>query len=151
VSDDLVAFLRARLDEDEQAARAVHVPPDWHQGPGDDPEWASDEMVLWWPPEFHTPYEQDKHWRGLTVNTPELAAYLARHDPARVLAEVDAKRRLLKMHTTRRRTFTPGKPIVEGVTCPICYRADGACSTLRVLALPYAQHPDYRPEWAPGV
>jgi hypothetical protein len=84
MSDDLVAFLRARIDEDEAVARGTTMPLDWYQGPGDDdPEWVGDEMVLMWPPEFHTPYEQDKHWRGLTADPAGLAAHIARHDPAR--------------------------------------------------------------------
>ncbi|MFD4934485.1 DUF6221 family protein [Streptomyces virginiae] len=151
--DDLVKFLRARLDEDEQAARGTGKPLAWHQGPGDDPEWTNDEMVLMWPPEHHTPYEQDKHWRGLDVDGPGLAAHIARHDPARVLAAVDAQRRLLALH--RRDT----SHLFSG--CVVCDAGDNSCGcmggsaydypceTLRVLALPYRNHPDYLPEWAP--
>ena len=129
---DLVEFLRARLDEDEQTARGTGKPPAWHQGPGDDPEWSDEEMVLMWPPEFHTPYEQDKHWRGLSVDGPGLAAHIARHDPARVLAEVDAKRRLLAMHEEAIR--------VEQFVLT---------EALRAFAAAYADHPDYREEWKP--
>ncbi|QIP87619.1 hypothetical protein GLX30_30365 [Streptomyces sp. Tu 2975] len=156
MSDDLVAFLRARLDEDEAIARGTARPLNWHQGPGDDdPEWVSDEMVLMWPPEFHTPYEQDKHWRGLTADPAGLAAHIARHDPARVLVEVEAKRRILDEHQ-------------EGTLgCAVCAAPEDfdedsegnaewsraakwwPCPTLRLLALPYAYHPEYREEWRP--
>ena len=130
---DLTDFLRARLDEDEAGVRALTVPHEWHTGPGGDPDWTDEELVCMWPPEFHTPYEQDKHWRGITISGPELAAHSARHDPARVLREVEAKRRLLD--------DTWGGPDHEEMWE----------HHVRLLALPYAQHPDYRPEWAPGA
>lgn len=132
---DLIAFLRARLDEDEAVARGTTVPLDWHQGPGDDdPEWVGDEMVLMWPPEFHTPCEQDKHWRGLTAEPAGLAAHIARHDPARVLREVDAKRRIV----------TEAAEYQAGI-----YGYPEMKTVLRLLALPFADHPDYRQEWRP--
>jgi hypothetical protein len=148
--DDLVRWLSEQLDEDERIARAVRVPHDWHQGPGDDPEWTDAEMVCMWPPEFHTPYERDKHWRGLGVEGAELAAHIAAHDPARVLREIDAKRRLVECHEPW--TASNGDTI-----CGRCGREhiDGRpgghfpCQTLRLLALPYADRPGYREEWRP--
>lgn len=178
---NLVQFLRDRLDEDEAVARGVTVPLDWHQGPGpEDPEWAGDEMVLMWPPEFHTPYEQDKHWRGLTADPAGLAAHIARHDPARVLREVEAKRGLLDAALADRHHVSAD----QYETCPRATAADGldtstlaalddlneerrgedgvepkcwdSCGrdarvhrTLELLALPYADHPDYQQEWRP--
>jgi hypothetical protein len=71
---------------------------------------------------------------------------MARWDPARVLAEVDAKRRILTAHTA----MMPG----WCTTCdvPGDYRGNlSGCETLRLLAMPYADHPDYRPEWTPDV
>ncbi|MEU8829364.1 DUF6221 family protein [Streptomyces sp900116325] len=156
MTDTLVQFLRARLDDDERTARGTTMPLDWHQGPGDDPEWTSAEMVLMWPPEFHTPYEQDKHWRGLTAEPAGLAAHIARHDPARVLAEVEAKRQLVKLHG--RATLRAGGGAQYFATETVCRSCEPnhqfperswPCPTLRLLALPYADHPDYRPEWAP--
>jgi len=65
----------------------------------------------------------------------------ARHDPARVLAECEAKRRIVGLHERR-----PDWP-----DCQECgdrdYQKPWPCSTLRLLALPYSDHPDYRPEW----
>jgi hypothetical protein len=137
---DLCAFLRARLDEDEKIARGTTVPLDWHQGPGDDdPEWVGDEMVLMWPPEFHTPYEQDKHWRGLTVEPAGLAAHIARHDPARVLAEVEAKREVVRL---AERAHDYHETFMNGF-------ASAMEDALRLYALPFAEHPDYRQEWRP--
>ena len=58
---------------------------------------------------------------------------------ARVLAECETKRRIVALH---------------GEVDP-CDAHDGAtfetvdCETLQVLALPYADHPDYDEEWRP--
>lgn len=142
--DELVQWLGEQLAADERIARAVRVPHDWHQGPGDDdPEWVGDEMVLMWPPEFHTPYEQDKHWRGLTMEGSELAAHIAEHDPARVLREIDAKRELLRRY--------------EAMAADVLVLTSGVQEILseyrRVilpsLALPYADRTGYREEWRP--
>jgi|GEM_PF-1634836 len=150
--DDLVAFLRERLAEDEAVARAVIEPPEWHTGPGDDPEWTDEELVCMWPPEFHTPYEEDKHWRGLTVPGPALAAHIARQDPARVLAEVQAKRGMLDLHVLAEQDYGDGF-VTE--LCMVCDPEEPEpfypCRTLRHLAAVYADHPEYRPEWAPGT
>ncbi|MBQ1166187.1 hypothetical protein KBZ21_50210, partial [Streptomyces sp. A73] len=69
--DDLVAFLRARLDEEAEEARATT------QG-----EWV-------WSREFVTP--PGDHHRTVGPLEPGDAWFIARHSPARVLAEVDAK------------------------------------------------------------
>lgn len=67
--------------------------------------------------------------------------HMHRHAPARVLAEVDAKRRLLDLHSAE-----------EGQHPDFCWhdKHELPCPTLRLLALPYAGRPDYRPEWRPS-
>jgi hypothetical protein len=78
------------------------------------------------------------------------AAHIAEHDPARVLREIDAKRRIVECH----------EPWVAGNGDTICGRCgrehiDGRpgghfpCQTLRLLALPYSDRDGYRAEWAP--
>lgn len=133
---ELVDFLRARLDEDERIARVVRVPHDWHQGPGDDPEWTDGEMVCMWPPEFHTPYERDKHWRGLTVEGTELAAHIARHDPARVLAEVEAGRVILQQYERLLAVSSDDHTGVWAVE-----------AIMRAKARVHRAHPDFDPAW----
>lgn len=56
-------------------------------------------------------------------------------DPARVLAECDAKRTLLNDATLNYGLRTSGEPSIfhERV--------------LRIMAAPYADHPDFREEW----
>lgn len=68
---------------------------------------------------------------------PSTAAHVARHDPARVLAEVEAKRRLL-VHVDLIWKHSPSPA-----------EARAWQHAVRHLALPYAGHPDYRQEWRP--
>ena len=67
--------------------------------------------------------------------------------PIRVLAECEAKRRIVSYHQT---SFN----LAGEAWCDPCHTSrdwsDGKwCPTLRALALPYADHPDYLPEWTP--
>ncbi|OLT24379.1 hypothetical protein BJF79_13635 [Actinomadura sp. CNU-125] len=69
--------------------------------------------------------------------TEEELTHFARFDPARVLAEVEAKRQIVDIH--------------EGLHS--CGAADydnaDPCPTLQLLAQVYAGHPSYRKEWRP--
>jgi hypothetical protein len=132
VTDDLAQFLRDRLDEDEQAARACASAP-----------WAIEI-----PPMIHVSVQarRDKKWAWgqlgyvATVERDEDRAHIARHDPARVLADIEAKRRIIALHVAE-----PGQhPDFCGHD-----KHELPCPTLRLLALPYADHPDYRTEWRP--
>lgn len=134
---DLVQFLRARLDEDERIAQAhKQAFPSWHH---DD---SANEI-------------RDDANAGTVAFVPHAAdgSHIARHDPARVLAEVDAKRRLLTVHA-RDTTYSFSGCVTCDAGDNSCGCMGGSaydypCETLRLLALPYADHPDYRPEWAP--
>lgn len=77
-----------------------------------------------------------------------LAGIQGAFDPARVLAECDAKRRIVGLFTegywcdpgdARELTYDDGHPNSAYV----------AGHMIRALALPYADHPDYREEWKP--
>jgi hypothetical protein len=67
--------------------------------------------------------------------------------PARVLAECEAKRRIVELLSwegpkdgLRNRVFGPAADTAFRI---------GVSTALRLLALPYADHPEYRQEWAP--
>ena len=80
------------------------------------------------------------------------AEHVARHDPARVLAECAAKLRLvLACRDTRPdMKFLGARP--EGLADFPLSPTDQhqlAAVTLALLALPYADHHDYRQEWRP--
>ena len=79
---ELVDFLRARLDEDAELAAAASPGP-WRPSEESDEVLAVDGITV---------------ADGFALSGRQLRAttdHIARHDPARVLAEVEAKRRLL--------------------------------------------------------
>lgn len=75
-------------------------------------------------------------------------------DPDGVLADIDAKRRMLDEHP-----HVPAAPWgsteVTSVGCQVCSGngqgviGDGWCKTVRLLALPYADRPGYQEAWRP--
>ncbi|MEU4967752.1 DUF6221 family protein [Streptomyces smyrnaeus] len=135
---DLVTFLRARLDEDEQVARATH--PVFQA-------WEYDTSVR----EVRDLGNGNELASGVL---PPYGAHIARHDPARVLAEVEAKRRIVDVHHVVG-GWQDEDLNDHGPGCEECGHSEeysdrgGWCETLRLLALPYAAHPDYREEWRP--
>lgn len=149
--DDLVQFLKERLDEDFEAARlvlGVNVMADIKRGKPA-PRWVP------------SPEGDAGIWD--TSGTPRVRFvwarerdHIVRHDPARVLAEVDAKRRIVKLHG--RATLRAGGGAQYYATATVCRSCEPnhqfpeqswPCPTLRLLALPYAGHEAYREEWRP--
>jgi hypothetical protein len=139
--DELVVWLRAQLDEDERAARAAGaVAWQWEHGYGgmcNDRtcpygELATDRHVL-----------MEVHGFDVVQDDRQVATHIARHHPARILVEVEAKRQLLRIH----RRYAPE----DDQACLGC--AGGImwvrCPVVRLLALPYADRPGYREEWRP--
>lgn len=76
----------------------------------------------------------DQHW-----HREQASRHIARWDPARVLAECEAKRRIVERHHAAGRSGL----------CDECHAQVWPCPTLRALALPYADHPEFREEWRP--
>ncbi len=72
-------------------------------------------------------------WR--LVPEHAIADQFARWDPARVLAECDAKRRIVERWQLGEGDPEDHHPVPDEV--------------LRLLALPYADHESYQPEWRP--
>lgn len=129
---DLSEFLAARLDEDEATAKAAA------SGGGDDrPNWvARFGMVV-------DADDPDYAIYGAAVSSlPELDRHIARHDPARVLREVAAKRAAIA-EINRAYAASDAIDNIEITD----YTAD---TILRALASAYSDHPDYDPAWAPG-
>lgn len=128
---DLVEFITARLDRDEAAALAAS-PNTWTVEP-----WKNEHGV-----EFLIVPDGSTSTAAVVPRGPANAVHIARHDPARVLREVEAKRALLKLHG----------PVIDGTQSSWTWfegsesASDKVC---RLLALPYADHPDYQTEWAP--
>lgn len=134
----LVEFLRARLAEDQQWARAAAE---------------GDGYAGWDVPSTGVVQVAGGDLDGLVVAPCEAAHHIARHDPARVLAEVEAKRRIVHAHD-RPHHCSGEQSVVDGQPWELwedehTENTEGVCYTLRLLALPDADHPDYDPTWRP--
>lgn len=118
---DLASFLLARIAEDEAVARAATPSP--------------------WVPDSQGWKDSDDDWiivapyHDLDVSDED-AKHVTRWHPARVLAECEAKRRIVEQYVD---AVNRGK----WATCSALEKV------LPVLALPYADHPDYDEAWRP--
>ena len=135
--DALVAFTGARYDEDEAAAQAAarFDGKRWHAStPKHEEEY--DQSV----------FDED----GANVVAfgllPGSAAHMARYDPAWVLADIAIKRRILAEVVEQ---IDDMDARIEGEWGSGSHTTGESDLLLSLLALPYAGHPDYRPEWAP--
>ena len=124
--DDLVEWLRAQLDDDEQEAQdALKRTTTTRRRIGG--EWVEDTVQ---PPE----------WRRSVWG------------PARVLREIDAKRQILDQgaywnERAVSEAVDPPKFPQPGLDLGLLL--DAMNPALRLLALPYADRPGYREEWRP--
>jgi hypothetical protein len=169
----LTEFLLARIAEDEEVARDAS-PGGW-SFPGiesvaggtlyDATRRIAD--VVYEQPEDH----DGRIVRHLLVPEADVnGAHIARHDPARVLAECEAKRRIVEWHenwpvlvrTEPKMETDPAD--IRGYTMRMTQQiqwqtereyfrrfgeAPPSGPILRLLAAVYADHPDYREEWRP--
>ena len=124
----IVEFLRARLDEDEQAALAA-TPGRW---------WARPQRV------DRAVYSVQavgalNGMPALGIDSLRDAEHIARHDPARVLADVEAKRRIVDLAAN----YSP--ELEHGDNGEWAF-----AEVLHQLAGPFAEHPDYDPSWPPS-
>lgn len=150
-ADPLTEFLLARIAEVEEmawaAATAYRSGLHWEANTWKDDGWVS--RVGTESPQIRDLWDTEG---GNLVPAAAVAVHMARHDPARVLAECVAKRRIVELHS-RYECDTAGYPgherCGEIAVCDKCDDARFPCDTLRLLALPYADHPDWREEWRP--
>ena len=124
--DDLVRWLGAQLDEDERIARAASG-RNWLPADG----WLINE---------------DMHL--CEVDDAPTLEHIAVHDPARVLREIDAKRRIVQALESAEvavRNTEPGKEPHELMTGAV----NSLRAAVRMLAAVYADRPGFREEWRP--
>jgi hypothetical protein len=118
----LTDFLLARITEDEAWARAASE---------------GDGYQNWDTPSTGVVQLAGGDLDGLVPTSRAAAEHIVRHDPARVLADCDAKRRIVMAPQPDSGTDFSG----------------GVCTAFawvhKILALPYAGHPDYRDKWRP--
>lgn len=121
----ITEFLTARLNEDESVARYLL---------GGKTE----------PAEVHDTSPHSGVVYGMWIYDDDHSHDTLAVDPARVLAEVEAKRRIIDLEHRD-----------SGVgTCSTCYAGPDwpsgwPCDTIKSVAAVYANHPDYQQEWAP--
>lgn len=141
----LIKFLEDRLDEDEQIARAA-TPGPWRHNPAK--QWHR-------PEDLATKRHGEEFVASGLLEDPICVAatgpadgarsmadadHIALHDPARALADVKARRQLLAFLVV-----LAGEPDLGDAYL----RLDRSHpEPLRLLAAPYRDHPDYRPDWA---
>lgn len=126
---DLITFLRDRLDEDEQTAR---IGAQLHEDEPADPSYKGGIADL-----------EAAGWEPGAAR--RFSTYVARFDPARMVREAKAKRQVIEHNTRLHQMADPAThPGQEYVLA-----AGASDYVLRLLALPYADHIDYREEWRP--
>lgn len=124
--DELVRWLGEQLDEDERIARAATAGP-WLV----DCESYAEAIIAG----DGTSVIAGGRWGGeaSAFESTEDALHIAAHDPARVLREIDAKRRIVDRFAWLREHGDTG----------------GTEWVIPVLALAYEDRPGYREEWRP--
>jgi hypothetical protein len=156
VTADIAEFIRARLDEDKAIAEDAG-----RVGGG---EW---NATLDGPDEGKVDADKDIYPVAYAEGRPTWtqARHIARHDPARALRDVEAKRLILFEHLdngnwARSDDGTLAR-ISHGNQCTVCVEDSTGvgsefaemerfpCPTLRLLASEWSSHADYRAEWKP--
>lgn len=139
--DPLIAFLRARLDEREAKARAF---PEEHRrwrdaGYVDDRGGRLEALDIGRTVVFAGPGD-DGPLQAVEVQ------HIADNDPAFVLDDVAAKRRIIDLVLDEDNGVISADRSIE---------SEWGCTSdlheqlLKLLALPYAGHPEFREEWRP--
>lgn len=123
MTESLTDFLLARIAEDAAVAAGAYRDSVDDEGVCHESWTDATTAVMWGDTAAISGLEADY-----------LSNHIARHDPARVLAECEAKRRIVERCSA------------VDYAMPSTYLAHGI---LGLLALPYADHPDYREEWRP--
>jgi hypothetical protein len=138
---NIVDFIRARLDEVERVARAVED----RSAPWDG-QWKNDSDHA-----LRTQNGWVLAHNGGKPYAPGLLDHIALHDPASALRRVAADRRIVERcaevigNQDLSDYDRPGS--LKDTATPLAVFL--AVETLRDLALPYADHPDYREEFRP--
>ncbi|WP_166345073.1 DUF6221 family protein [Phytoactinopolyspora limicola] len=126
--DEVIAFLRARLDEVEAAASAARTSGQWWvDGP-------AEQSGLWW-----------VYDTGAKFESEDVARHIARHDPTYVLDNVATMRLIVDEHSPTSRVVGASEP--EALGCRTCRTREWPCRTLRILARPWCDHPEFDHTW----
>jgi hypothetical protein len=109
-----------------------------------------DDLVTWLRDQLDVDERAALAWMPLGNPTDAERDHIARHDPTHVLAEVDAKRRIL----AEVEQMQALEDQVDGEWGSGSWSYDAtdrpSAQILRALALPYADRPGYRDGWRPA-
>lgn len=133
-------FIEQRIADDERIALAVQQRAPWVVVGSYGDEGVKEDDFGW--------VATGAYNAGMDADD---AAHIARHDPARVLRDVEAKRALLAKHARGDFPFDPEDgPGDYSWTerCDGCHEVT-PCSTMRLLAAPFSDHADFDPSWSP--
>jgi hypothetical protein len=140
ITDDIALWLRIWLDEDERVAREATAGT-WTV---DTCSVITDDVTG--DNRSHVLYSVGMHNRGWPSSAD--AEHIARHDPARVLREVAAKRRVLERHQPVH--AWDGKLCCDWCSVlSVSVYQEWPCPDVRDAAAPYEDRPGYREEWRP--
>ncbi|GAA1455510.1 DUF6221 family protein [Nocardiopsis tropica] len=132
----IVEFINARLDEEERVAKDAAsslVSLADQEGAAETWEADTDSVV--------TMTGVSGMTRLFVDAESDVTTHIARHDPARVLREIAAKRAIVQEYTDAVDLWERESEAPDSV---------GALeAVIRLLAAVHADHPDYRQEWAP--
>jgi hypothetical protein len=158
MSDSILAFITAKLDERERVARAATSPPWW------------DRLVDMLPIARLEQVSDDE--AGFVTNQRADAAHIVLNDPAQIIRDVAADRAILAEVQTWKHDYNDSDPYYScsqasstwqddrspGSGCDDEDRAGKPCdcgvdqrrmAILTALAQPFAAHNDFDPAWRP--
>ncbi|MFC6017817.1 DUF6221 family protein [Plantactinospora solaniradicis] len=141
---DLIPWICAQLDEDERVALAVRDQRWVYRRSYDNAADQTDHVLIIGDRAVGADFGDDPL-------RPTEAEHAALHDPARVLAEVAAKRRIIDRHQPIE--------IIDALYCTHCGVLGGQrardvnwpCPEILDAAAPYADREGYREEWRPDA
>lgn len=159
----ITEFLLARIADDEAMAQAavwVSDDPDWDGVDSWQVISQSGSMSLG--PEQGAiaevatvlgPFKGGLYMGGASTGGRRIAVaeHIARHNPARILAECKAKRAIMEIHKIQQVPEDSPLRSDDEWTCLFCDEdrwPQGVCGTIRAIASVYGDHPDYQREWA---
>src|SRR5699024_8504504 len=152
-NQEIYDFLTDRYDTLENTARFAHGDTPWlittdkHHGT----EIETDNINITAGPDYIWDCRDPHYCQSCDPRRAEARAaikHIFYHQPRSVLADIASKRRLLQMHQHEIQALE-GLPTRHEATkfCVECGHAT-PCPTLRILASPFRNHPDWKHEYA---
>jgi Family of unknown function (DUF6221) len=154
MDEEMIAFLTARLNEREAAAKAA--------ASGDGAGYAG--RASWHAMGNWVVDATGPDYAITSDTTTEIVTHIALNDPASTLRDVEAKRKRLALYLDAQKTLAAALMDAPAETPATAHsyvrerinvnsaggRFSGLETAVRLDVMVYSTHPDYRQEWAPG-